>query len=415
MLSAPAGAWALLQNGLLGSFYELCHLTNNDHIPLLLGDMVVKSANRLKDNIGRSAWCGKLCLKYEAASKIRIFAMPDYWTQVILSPLHDHLNSLLRLIPSDGTFEQEEAVNSLAKMGYTHFSSFDLKSATDTIPIQLYIPMMEYIFGEEITSCWSKLLDRPWGISWDKLSDRTIRYTRGQPIGAKSSWPAMALVHHLLVQYSAIDAGHKPWEFTAYRVLGDDLVIADKTVADAYLLTAGRFGVQVGLPKSFRSDKGFFNFANQSFLGSINLSPLSLKEELAAKSLSERSEFAMRIVRRGWLASSSPYAALRHYMTPRTWTYLNFSTLGAFQQNVPDFVKQLMMFRVFPVREISIRKASDPRFLEPKAQWDIHPLLGQVKTGSSDFTLEGIEYFAQFLSKTSCLTANSLRGELQLQ
>jgi len=122
--------------------------------------MVERMKSTLRPNLGRQLWCGKLCLKYEPASKIRIFAMPDYWTQVIFSPIHDHLNSLLRLIPSDGTFNQEDAVLSLSREGHLHFSSFDLKSATDTIPIQLYLPIMECVFGGEITHHWARLMDR---------------------------------------------------------------------------------------------------------------------------------------------------------------------------------------------------------------------------------------------------------------
>jgi hypothetical protein len=377
--------------------------------------MVCRIKSKLQNSVGRQLWCGKLALKYEPASKIRIFAMPDYWTQVILSPIHDHLNSLLRLIPSDGTFDQEGAVLSLSKEGHTHFSSFDLKAATDTIPIQLYIPVMECIFGEDIAKHWVNLMQRPWGLSWLKNQDKTIKYTRGQPIGAKSSWPAMALVHHLLVQYSALRCGHQPWTFEAYRVLGDDLVIADKTVADEYLVVSNELGIHVGLPKSYRSDKGFFNFANQSFLGSCNLSPLSLREELAAKSLSERSEFAIRMIRRGWLKSNNAFAALRHYVTPTAWCQLQFSTLGAFKQNVPDFVKQVMMIRMYPLWDSSIRRVTDPRFLETGPMWENHPLLGQVSADPLKFTCQRIEYFAQFLHKQANLTSEALNGQIQVQ
>jgi hypothetical protein len=34
-----------------------------------------------------------------------------------------------------------------------------------------------------------------------------VRYSVGQPMGAKSSWPMLAITHHLLVQLSAVRAG----------------------------------------------------------------------------------------------------------------------------------------------------------------------------------------------------------------
>lgn len=49
-----------------------------------------------------------------------------------------------------------------------------------------------------------------------------------------------------------------------YLVLGDDLVISDPELASAYLLACERFGIPIGLAKSFVSSKGFLNFANQS-------------------------------------------------------------------------------------------------------------------------------------------------------
>jgi len=77
-------------------------------------------------------------------------------------------------------------------------------------------------------------------------------------MGAYSSWAMLALTHHLLVQIAAIRAGAVPlgtW-FTEYAVLGDDLVIADKRVADSYLQLLKEMGMEVNLYKSLLSDTG---------------------------------------------------------------------------------------------------------------------------------------------------------------
>jgi len=54
-------------------------------------------------------------------------------------------------------------------------------------------------------------------------------------MGALSSWPAMALCHHVLVQLSYKTAYPESENiFAEYALLGDDLVIRDRRVAEIY-------------------------------------------------------------------------------------------------------------------------------------------------------------------------------------
>jgi hypothetical protein len=82
---------------------------------------------------------GKLAVKYEAAGKVRIFAIGDYWIQCLSAPFHRLFFSYLKQIPQvDGTFDQEGLVKRMAKRKYSHAYSYDLKAATDMIPLELY-------------------------------------------------------------------------------------------------------------------------------------------------------------------------------------------------------------------------------------------------------------------------------------
>lgn len=60
----------------------------------------------------------------------------------------------------------------------------------------------------------------------------SINYGAGQPMGAYSSWPIMAIQHHFIVVHAAILAGKSAKG--KYVLLGDDIVIADKDIADKY-------------------------------------------------------------------------------------------------------------------------------------------------------------------------------------
>lgn len=87
----------------------------------------------------------KLALKYEAAGKIRVFAMVDPFTQWVMDPLHKVLFRILDSFQTDGTFNQTKPVYRLIQSlgnptgfvpGRT-FYSLDLSAATDRLPISI--------------------------------------------------------------------------------------------------------------------------------------------------------------------------------------------------------------------------------------------------------------------------------------
>lgn len=88
---------------------------------------------------------GQLALKEEAAGKIRVFALVDSVTQSVLKPLHDHLFAVLRLLPNDGTFDQQASVRrSMEKAKESGMAySFDLSAATDRLPAKLSAAILE--------------------------------------------------------------------------------------------------------------------------------------------------------------------------------------------------------------------------------------------------------------------------------
>jgi hypothetical protein len=247
---------------------------------------------------------------YEAAGKVRTIAIVDYWTNFVLKPLHDWMFKVLTLLPQDATFNQEGRVRDFASRGYREIWSYDLKSATDLIPLAIYRKLFSIVLPEKILDLWFKLLvDRDFTSPKSTLKafrdhPRTVRYTTGQPMGALTSWASMALVHHALVLYSAVCVGvvspSTLLTFRDYMVLGDDVVIANAAVARMYQALMKELHVPLSLAKSHISEHGMFNFANQTYVGAMNCSPVSLREEVNANSMSERIELALRLFRRGW-------------------------------------------------------------------------------------------------------------------
>ena len=273
---------------------------------------------------------GRLAFLPEAAGKVRTIAMADYWTQRLMKPVHDWMMSVLSVLPTDATFDQERGLRTYAESTKTvekHFS-IDLKSATDMIPIDLYHALLSGIWKEETCDLWIGLMTDRWfrvpkGSSDDeplvvpKLRGTEVQYNRGQPMGTLSSWASMALVHHALELFSASKAGLDPMTFTSYRVLGDDNVTGDGRVAESYLSVCERLQIPISTSKTLEGK--LFVFASQSYLGGENISPMSLKEELSVRTCSQRLEMALRAYSRGWFDKPTSAKLLRHLLRRRDY------------------------------------------------------------------------------------------------
>jgi len=218
-------------------------------------------------------YLGRLATLFEARGKVRIVAITDWWTQVLLKPLHLGIFDILRSISQDGTFDQLAPVHSL--IAYVRASgakvfSYDLSAATDRLPIAFQIQVLESL-GVRWARNWAALLvTRPWF-----LNKSATFYAVGQPIGALSSWAMLALSHHFIVQIAARRVGYREW-FQHYALLGDDIIIADAAVAGAYLDLMSTLGVPINISKSFEMKSGTCEFAKRWISPTLgDLSPMS--------------------------------------------------------------------------------------------------------------------------------------------
>jgi len=234
---------------------------------------------------------GQLAFKEEAAGKLRIFAIVDFWTQNLLRPLHDCLFDLLKRIPNDGTFDQDASVKrSVSKSQVSGRAwSFDLSSATDRLPVSIQYRLLDMILPIKVGKPWANLLVSRWYHVPEYGSNMAtkVRYAVGQPMGALSSWAMLAVTHHFLVQHCSFLLGRRGWEEN-YEILGDDLVIFDIELAEEYLKITKELGMDINLSKSIVSPNlATFEFAKRTILNGINVSAISVKQ-LIDRSLPSR-------------------------------------------------------------------------------------------------------------------------------
>lgn len=276
--------------------------------------------------IGKGDGLSQFAIKEEAAGKIRLFALMDSVTQSVMKPLHVAMFALLRLIPNDGTFDQEESVRrGMAKsLKAGKAFSFDLTAATDRLPVSLTAILIELIFNKSgLGESWKNVMTMRDFVFNDKVADklkiplisRVVRYAVGQPMGALSSWAGLAITHHWIVQVAAYRAtGKLEWN-TEYEILGDDLVIFNSLIAEEYLKIMKILGCEINLDKSINAPNvPVFEFAKRTVLNGHIVSGVSMVQLRAGWNVAGRVANCLQFANSGLITKPSLLAiALSRY------------------------------------------------------------------------------------------------------
>jgi len=206
--------------------------------------------------------------------KVRVIAILDYWSQTALRPLHTYLfKKVLRKIPQDCTFDQGSFSSKLSP-GY--YSSVDLKDATDRFPISLIQKILEGRFPKEYCEAWRDIMV---GYPFRSPEGYQLMYKTGNPLGAYSSWASFALAHHYVLFYCCMEL-KKDWKRSNYVLLGDDLVIGDRELAEKYKSVLKELDIPYSVAKTHDSSY-FFEFAKRIVYRGVEITafPISgLKE-----------------------------------------------------------------------------------------------------------------------------------------
>jgi hypothetical protein len=193
----------------------------------------------------------KLSVVNDPEGKARIIAILDWWSQSALKPLHDALFELLKGIKSDCTFNQLS--HKALRRG--PYYSVDLTQATDRFPVKTQVAVLAALVkNQEYAEAWGRVMtEHEFYVPWE---GNTIKYGVGQPMGAYSSWAMFSVSHHILVRLAAKRAG-KTVHFSNYILLGDDIVIGGKEVAENYLELLSILGVEYSPHKTHISNSTY--------------------------------------------------------------------------------------------------------------------------------------------------------------
>jgi hypothetical protein len=204
-------------------------------------------------------YVGQIGLIQEPGYKLRAVANPGRIFQRVLEPLGSLLFSQLRMLPWDCTFQQSKADNALkqALVQNKEVFSVDLSGATDYFPLDLQVGALKALLPDatdvDLFVRVSKGLWRlPRGIPRTVLSElglsNVVSWTRGQPLGLYPSFASFALTHGLLLQGLL----GKEWN-DEFFILGDDVVILDRSLYVKYRDVLDRLGCPVSETKTLSS------------------------------------------------------------------------------------------------------------------------------------------------------------------
>lgn len=167
-----------------------------------------------------------------------------------------------------------------------------------------HIPCDGHDSGVTYGQAWAALLvDRDYLLPGDRATKRdpqNLRYAVGQPMGAYSSWAMLNLCHHLILQYLNYEVyGGQKW-YENYEVLGDDIVIFDKEIANRYIkLLEGGLDVKCNISKSLIApSRPVIEFAKRTAIGDAEVSAFSWRQIRSFDSLLGRACVAADVVSR---------------------------------------------------------------------------------------------------------------------
>lgn len=202
--------------------------------------------------------------------KTRVVAIMDYWSQTCLRGLHQYLFKWLRKIPQDCTFDQGSFVHKLPENGEP-FYSVDLTAATDRFPIDLIESVLLGRFPNRYVKSWRDIMV---GYPFRVPDGSFISYATGNPMGAYSSWNSFALSHHFVMFYCC-ELLKMKWSEAPYVILGDDICIRHRVLAETYIGVLRSLGIEVS-PKKTHISNSFREFAKRILVNDVELTPFPI-------------------------------------------------------------------------------------------------------------------------------------------
>lgn len=204
---------------------------------------------------------GRIGFIQEGGLKCRTIGNPNRISQALMEPLALYWELLLKYLPSDCTFDQEEGVRWVQEklQKGLELSGSDLTSATDLLDlngcldlVSKCIPSMDGHNKERYDNAvrhFTSLSRGEW-VTPKSTHLGKVGWKQGQPLGATPSFRLLALTNNLCGRIAACQSGLDPDD--SFRVIGDDIIM-DSRMAGSYEALITSLGGEINHTKTITS------------------------------------------------------------------------------------------------------------------------------------------------------------------
>lgn len=160
---------------------------------------VFKSENVESSNI--KGCLRKITAVPDVGNKSRIVAIPDYFTQCLLTPFENKILKVIKTLypESSNIFDHSGGFDKLKLAIKPGTACLDASSWTDTFSVKFQRPLVKTIFGSEFADNWVSLVVRcKWSV---KGGETRLMYRTGQGMGTKGSFAIASLAYLMLMEF----------------------------------------------------------------------------------------------------------------------------------------------------------------------------------------------------------------------
>jgi len=205
-------------------FKKLCQITKNEEFLEFVNHMSVKyqeinkrrlsspkNENVLNDkesvytsdkvDVSSTQCLRKITAVPDSGNKSRTVAIPDYFTQCLLTPFEAKIIRVIKALypESSNIFDHSEGFNKLKKSIKPGTSCLDAISWTDTFSVKFQKILVTALFGREYSDNWSRLVVKcKWSV---KGTNQYVSYRSGQGMGTKGSFAIASLAYLMLMEF----------------------------------------------------------------------------------------------------------------------------------------------------------------------------------------------------------------------
>jgi len=250
------------------------------HVPqsviLLCGDNPMRrKAELFQEKLNFPSAMGKISYLQEGGCKARVICLPSTWMQAYYKPLQDELISRIGKLETPELQERMKGISCVLDQNRgayilqqwmnegKNLFSFDLSSATDRFSLDY---QLGYLKASGLSAWIDPVRDAARGVYHHVRDDKEWMYAVGQPMGLNFSFPLFHLSHQTLLESLARSSHHNNSKEKLYAVLGDDVLIADQSLAKNYQATMEKMDITISKEKSYEG------VSVQSFAGFTGIS-----------------------------------------------------------------------------------------------------------------------------------------------